>query len=603
MFIRRTTIKSRKTGEPYHTFRLVASVRNGPKVSQRTLLNLGRHFDVDQDDWATLAQRIEQILDGQVGLVPLELDADLEAEAQRMAATLIHSRGDTVAVAEVADHHTVDLNTLELVRPRSIGGEHVALAAARQLGFEPMLEALGFNRPQRATALATVIARMLFPASELATHEWLQQRSGLGELIDYDFERLGLQQLYRVSDQLWTHRQALEKQLFEQERGLFDVDEVITFYDLTNTYFEGGAEANVNAKRGRSKEKRSDCPLVTLALVLDASGFIRRSEVLAGNVSEPKTLSRMIKQLSRTSTPGEITVVVDAGIATEENITWLKDQGYRYLVVSRQRHRQFNEDNAVVVKDDGPLQVRAERVVDEQTGEVRLYCHSSAREAKERAMDTVFAQRFEAALDSLAKGLHTKRTIKNYDKIVERIGRLKQKYARVARFYEITVEPDDASDNAREIRWTRITAVEQTHPGVYCLRTDQSGWDEQTLWRTYTMLTDLEAVFRSLKSELGLRPIYHHKTDRVSGHLFISVLAYHFVHTLRYQLKAHGINESWTTLRRRLSTQVRITTQLKRADGQTVHIRKSTRPEPQQSLIFDSLGLSHLPGKIVKTLI
>lgn len=602
MFIRRTTIKSRKSGEDYFTFRLVESVRNGPKVRQRTLVNLGRHFDVERAEWATLAQRIEQILAGHLGLIPLELDADLEAEAQRLAAVLIHSRGESEEATEVADYHHVDVNTLELVRPRSIGGEHVALAIARQLGFEPMLEALGFNRPQRAAALATVIARMLFPASELATHEWLQHRSGLGELIDYDYERLGLQQLYRVSDQLLKHKRALERRLFERERGLFDLDEVITLYDLTNTYFEGESRANANAKRGKSKEKRNDCPLVTLALVLDGSGFIRRSEVLTGNVSEPKTLARLLKRLSRTSEQREVTVIVDAGIATEENIVWLKGQGYRYLVVSRQRQRQFNDDKAVVVKDNGPLQVKAERVVDDETGEVRLYCHSSAREAKERAMDALFAQRFESALDALAAGLGKKRTIKRYDKIVERIGRLKQRFSSIARYYEITVEADDASDNARALRWQRINAVEHTHPGVYCLRTDQSTWDESTLWHTYTMLTDLEAVFRSLKSELGLRPIYHQKTNRVSGHLFISVLAYHFVHTIRHQLKAHGIDDSWTTLRRRLAGQVRITSQLKRADGGTLHIRKSTLPEPHPSVIYDALGLAHLPGKVVKTL-
>jgi len=186
----------------------------------------------------------------------------------------------------------------------------------------------------------------------------------------------------------------------------------------------------------------------------------------------------MLKRLSKTSAQRGVTVVVDAGLATEENIAWLKEQGYRYLVVSRKRHRQFNDEHAVLVKDDGPLQVKAERVVNPHTGEVLLYCHSTAREAKEHAMDTLFAQRFEAALDGLAAGLGKKHTIKKYDKIIERIGRLKQQYGRIAHHYEITVEADEASGNACAIRWQRINPVERTHPGVYCLRTNQIDWDD-----------------------------------------------------------------------------------------------------------------------------
>jgi transposase len=138
-------------------------------------------------------------------------------------------------------------------------------------------------------------------------------------------------------------------------------------------------------------------------------------------------------------------------------------------------------------------------------------------------------------------------------------------------------------------------------PGVYCLRTNQEDWDEPTLWRTYTLLTDLEAVFRSLKSELGLRPIFHRKTDRVSGHLFISVLAYHLVHTIRFQLKAAGIHLSWEGVRRALAGQDRVTVTLKRADGKTVHIRKATRAEPRQQAIYDALGISDRPGRTEKT--
>jgi len=604
MYIRRTTIKSRQTGEPYYTYRLVESIREGERVRQRTLLNLGRHFEVPRAQWGALVQRIEHLVGGQADWLPGDLDAQWEEAAQRYAAQLIRTRASVAEErsAPAADYQSVDLDTLELLRPRSVAIEHVALAALRQVGLDKKLTALGLNGPQQAAAIGTVVARMAAPASELATHQWLQEQSGLGELIDFDFIGLDLMALYRISDQLLKHKGALEGFLYQQERTLFDFAEVITLYDLTNTYCEGTAKGNANAALGRSKEKRSDCPLVSLALVLDASGFPKRSEIFAGNVSEPKTLARMLAKLASGYADTAPTVVLDAGIASEENLAWLVENGYRYLVVSRKRHREFDPDAAVLIKEDEDLRICAQRRVNADTGEVELYCHSSQREEKERGIANLFAQRFEAALATLAEGLHRKGTVKRYDKVVERLGRLREKYARAAQYYEVTVEHDPARAKATAIHWQRTTPIAETLPGVYCLRTNEAEWDEATLWRTYTMLTDLEAVFRCLKSELGLRPIFHRKTARVSGHLFISVLAYHLVHTIRFQLKAAGIQLSWEGIRRALGGQDRVTVTFKCADGKTVHIRKATRAEPRQQLIYNALGISDRPGRTEKTI-
>jgi transposase len=608
MFIRRTTIKSRETGEPYYTYRLVESVRTAAGVRQHTVLNLGRNFEVPRAQWAPLAQRIGALLGGQLDLIADGLDGQWEAMAEHIAARLVSRRGTAVeeqtgGSAQERDYQRVDVARVEVIRPRSVGAEHVALEALRQLGLEYKLAELGFNRHQLAAAIGTLVGRMVQPGSELATHQWLQQRSGLGELLDYDFSALDLTRLYRVSDQLLAHRAALEAHLYQQERDLFALAETVTLYDLTNTFFEGTASANPKAKHGHSKEQRSDCPLVTLALVLDASGFPKRSEVFAGNVSEPKTLEKMLQRLCLAPDAVAPTVVLDAGIATEENLAWLTAQGYRYLVVSRERHKQFDAEAAILIREAGDTQIRAQRLVDEVTGEVRLYCHSTGREAKERGIERRFSTRLEADLQYLAEGLHLPRRVKNYEAVLTRIGRLRQRYARVARYYDIRLEKDEASGNANALVWTRIIPTEDTLPGVYCLRTNQADWDESTLWHTYTMLTDLEAVFRSLKSELGLRPIYHHKSKRVDGHLFISVLAYHLVHTLRLQLKAQGIHLSWESLRNQFAGQERVTVVLHREDGQIYHIRKATRPEPHQQILYNALGIAHLPGKTEKTLI
>ena len=600
MYIRCTTIKSKQAGEPYKTYRLVETERVGAKVKQRIVLNLGRHFEVPQAQWGLLVNRIGDLLSAKQGLFPLALEADLEALAQRYAAQILALRSQGESEAQSFEPIAVD--TLELLRPRRVGVEHLALHAISQLRLEDKLCELGFNRHQLAAALGTIVARMTHPASELATLQWLQQCSGLGELIDYDFSGMGLDRLYQVSDQLWKHRKALEAHCYQQELSLFQMDETVTLYDLTNTFFEGAAKENTQAKRGRSKEKRSDCPLVTLGLVLNGDGFPRKSELFAGNASEPVTLQQMLQDLQ--AAVGSL-VVLDAGIATEDNIDWLKANGYRYLVVSRRKQRCFDADAAVTIKDAADQQVRVQRVDNKATGEVELYCHSAMREEKERAMINQASERFEVNLQALADGLAKKGTVKRYDKVCERIGRLKEKYAQAAQHYHITVTHDKSSGIATEITWNKHHKPNSkaSHPGVYCLRTNQTDWDEATLWHTYTMLTDLEAVFRSLKSELGLRPIYHRKTDRVNGHIFITLLAYHLVQTLRKQLKQKNIHDSWKTIRAKMENQQRITAVMQRADGKTIHLRKTTHAEPHQKEIFSALGIAAQPGTTQKTIV
>ncbi len=611
MFIRRTQTRSRTSGEPYSTFRLVETARVGSTVKQTTLLNLGSHFDLAQQEWSALARRIDELLQGQSSLSDPTLSDAGQALAQRYAAQLIalqpSAASITAAVAakpepgEPGRYQEVDLDSLDLVRPRSVGVEHAALSAMRQCGFEDKLGELGFNRPQIAAAVGNIIGRMAHPGSELATHAWLQQRSALGELIGFDFEAMDLNRLYRASDALYKHREALQDHLFAQAQSIFGFGETITLYDLTNTYFEGVAAGVHKAARGHSKECRSDCPLVTLAMALDGSGFPRRSRVFAGNASEPATLKDMLTGLGA---PSGATVVMDAGIATEANLTWLRAQGYRYVVVSRLRERQFDPEGATEVQSAGDVTIKIQRVLDEQ-GHALLYCHSPAREQKDRAIDAAKAAGFEAVLLKLAAGLSKPRGTKDVAKIMERLGRAKQRFARAAQHYQVEITQDDTGTLVRAITWSKRIkpGTAAMHPGVYCLRTTLVELDNATLWRTYTMLTNLESVFRSLKTDLGLRPVFHRIDRRVEGHLFISVLAYHFVHTLRLQLKDRGIDDSWQTLRETLATQQRVTATLQRRDGRAVHVRKATRPEPRHQKVNEILGLAPNPGGTHRVLV
>lgn len=594
MFIRQTKTSNAASGEAYFTFRLVASERIEGKVRQRTLLNLGSSFSLAREHWPELCSRIEQILSGQLSLMPGP--AEIETLAQRYAARL---SGQGEVTANETDFQEVDVNSLELIRPRSIGVEHVGKAALEWLDFSNILAAVGLNGAQQAAAIGSVIGRMAVPGSELATWHWLRERSGLGELLDVDFEAMPLMRLYRSSDLLVRHRHTIEELLFRRIDTLFSLPATVTLYDLTNTYFEGEMAANHKAKRGHSKEKRSDCPLVTLGLVLDGSGFIRRSRMFAGNVVEGTTLAEMLDGLDA---PASALVIMDRGIATEENIAWLVAHHYRYLVVSRERVRHFDPDQAVETTSACGQTIRIQRLVNADATEARLYCHPEARQDKEEAINQRFIDRFEQELAKMAAGLDKPRATKDRDKLLLRIGRLIAKSHGIGQHYRIELIPDASGTKAIGLTWERLPTAGSmlTHPGVYCLRTNELGWDAARLWQTYTMLTDLEAVFRSLKSELGLRPIYHHKEDRAEGHLFITVLAYQAVQAVRRQLKAHGINESWTSLRALLCVQHRVTATFSQRDGRTLHVRKATVPEPALRTIYNVLGLPLTPGGVKK---
>jgi len=303
--------------------------------------------------------------------------------------------------------------------------------------------------------------------------------------------------------------------------------------------------------------------------------------------------------------PRGAVVVLDRGIATEDRVRWLREEGYRYLVVSRERARHFDPDEAQRIETASNHGVYLHKVRSEDAQEVRLYCFSEQRAAKERAITERFAQRFEDALTQLSEGLSRPRTHKRVDQVWQRIGRLKEKSRGVAQHYDIELDTDETGQRATAVRFTRqpVNATMMTHPGVYCLRSNQIDWDEETLWRTYFTVTDLEAVFRSLKSELGLRPIYHHKPIRAEGHLFITVIAYQLVQLIRTRLRQAGEHASWTTLRSILEGHQRVTAVFQRADGRTLHVRKATRAEPPQQAIYDALGINSAPGDIQKTVV
>ena len=612
MHIIKTISKSKKnSSEKYYTYRLMESVRIGKKVKKITLLNLGSSFSVEQDSWRDLATRIDDILKQKDRL--FEIDNKLEVIAQECAKRIVASQAikQENSIPTEENYKEINVATIKNSDPRSIGVEGVIYETIKELELDKKFQELGYSNIQTNSAIGSLIAKIAKPGSDIKAYNWLCKRSGINELLGCDFNQMSSSNIYRVADKLNADKDLLEEHLYTKQKEIFEYDETITLYDLTNTYFEGGAKGIERAKRGRSKEKRSDAPIITLAVMLDSSGFVRKSHIFDGNVAEPTTFKEMLDKLNVQKkntlfSSNSALVVMDAGIASQENIDYLVENGYEYIVVSRKKEKQFDESKSTPVKLDSKEEVivKAQKVINEN-GEIELFVHSKPREAKEEAMQKRVQNLFVESLQYLKDGLVLKQRAKKYETIIERIGRLKQKYSAIAQYYNITITKEEDGENASTIVWSEKVSLDKKSSinGVYCLRSNNTTMDEKTLWKTYTTLTDLEAVFKSLKSELGLRPIFHQKQSRVDAHLFITLLAYSIVHTIRYKLKKSGINYSWDTIRDILESTNRVTTSMKCKDGTTLYVRQSTELNSEQKEIFDALGICYQIGDIARSYI
>ena len=596
MYIRATKTHT-KGGKAARSCRLCRSVRIGDKVSQETLLNLGVDYPVPKRQWRDVVLVTETLLAGRRPMLPVPPDIEAAAEdlVRRLRATGLapaapERQGRDWALA------TVDLNTLEHEDTRTVGGERVCLAGLEELGFRDLLHAQGVRLRDARIATALVVAKMLHPSSEREAFRWLREDSAALELLGLDRGKaLSLQKLYRTGDVLWRHRRALQAGLFRRERELLELPDTIVFYDLTNTWYTGRSAPEL-LQFGRSKERRNNCPLVTLALSLDGAGFPRGCEVLAGNVSEPSTLEAALKRFEAEVGAGERkkpTVVLDAGIATEENVVWLRERGYGWICVSREARSAPPEGAAdITLTTSAQQEVLAWKLEGEDEGEVRLVAVSEAKRATDEAMLARRRKRYEAALQHLHEGLTLPRRRKRYEKVLDTVGRLRERYRLVSGQYAVEVTKGEGP-NATAVEWTRTKryGARDAAVGSYLLRSSRTDWDTEQIVRTYWRLTEIEATFRSLKTELGLRPIWHVKRSRIAAHLFLAVLAYHGVHLIRTRLKAHNIPLSWAGIRTRLRPWVRMTTTIRETNGRLIVNRQDVRPPAHLAQIARAVGV------------
>jgi transposase len=627
MFIRKVTKRFKKKNRFYEyvQYRLVESVRLPYGPRQHTLLNLGQ-LSVPDEQLKTLANLIEQNLRDctQSALFVDDVPEDLIGLARHFADVIIRDRlkaappappSEAKPIADIVDpcYETIDTNSIITSNSRTIGAEHIALTQLKQLGFFSILQECSFSEKEQQYAAAQICARLVHPASERETARWLRNDSALAELLDTDFAHISDFTLHRIADKLSQHKDTIEKTLAVNTDNLFSLDNKLILYDLTNSYFESPKRGSTIAKYGKSKEKRSDCPLMTLALVVDEKGFPKRSRILQGNISEPDTLWDILEKLgiADTSADHPRTVVIDAGIATEENLTKLRaDKRFEYVAISRKR--KFERDifansiaQSLPISHDKELIIKTAK----QGDETFLLCKSPDRSLKDEAIHIRRRERFEKELSKLNEGLKKPRTDKKHTSIHERIGRLKERY-KIAHFY--TIEVAQENGNASEVKW-RYNVGKEKEFGEYIIRTSRTDLFDADISLIHRTLTMIESAFEWLKSDLGLRPNFHKKDSRMSFHAIISVLAYFVLAPILNKIEWGGKFVSysgkkedhnpweepfgWKGIIRTMSSQTRVTTSFNCKDGKRMDARTTVEPTAEQHDVYKRLKVNPRPLK------
>lgn len=506
----------------------------------------------------------------------------------------------------------VDVNTIKHTDARDVGAEWICLQAIRELEIDKFLAQKGWTEHKIDTTLAHLITRTIYTPSELKSIRIMADNSAVCELVSgNNFWQPGVRDVYKVAPSLYELKDELEDHLCRRTDSLFNVSNRLVLFDLTNFYFEGRKDGSAKAKFGRSKEKRSDCKLLVLALCINAEGFIRYSSILAGNTADPDSLPNMIDTLSsKTRVPAsngsqKTLVVIDAGIATEDNLEKIKSKGYNYLCVSRRRLTDYelaDDMKTVTVLDSKKQAISLREVKREADGDYYLEINSPGKALKESSMNRKFKERFELELTKARESLGKPRGKKNYEKVIERVGRAIGKYPSIAKYYAIEYERDENNkENMKDIKW-RIALPESVDKdnGVYFLRTNVDKIDEEITWNYYNLIREIECTNRQLKTDLNLRPIYHQKDGTSDAHLFLGLLAYWIVNTIRHKLKGHGETCYWTEIVRRMSTQKAVTTEATNVLGEKVQMRLCSEPTKVAEDIYDKLKYKKMPFRKIR---
>ena len=620
MFIREVRTKNKKTGEVYTKHNLVESARVSGLPRQRLVMGLG-HINLPRSEWRKLAHALECQLSGQISMLEVQ-DKYIEELALSLVSNIrLSEKLKIKRESSSEDLVVVDMRSISTTQTRSIGPELATQNAWNLLEFDRMFRRCGFSPVDIALSKAIIFGRLISPGSERATIDWFRKRSALSEFPGIDVSELGKDRFYEIGDMIYEQKECLERILIDRQQALFPPqDFTVYLYDITNTYMEGSALGNDLAEYGHCKSKRYDCPLVTLSLVVRNDGMPMFSHIYKGNQSEPETLEDMIKRLEtllgydpdqeRLDKP---TIIMDRGIATDDNIKFLKSKSYQYAVIKRADQAEefraiFEDERESFIRVTDPKvsaygdtnNVYVKKLNGEDGEELsRVLCIS---EGKARKQDAIVGKKELCFLDDISKlnASIQKGSIKNTGKIDARVEKIRRRHRQIAAKHEITITKDGS-------RVTGITATKKTDlpkalSGYYVIETTHTELDDLQIWKLYMTQTHVEAAFRSMKSDLGVRPIFHQTADRTSAHLFIAVLAYHLLFAIEHTLELHGDMRLWQTIREALSTHTRSTVVMKDTKGNIIHHRVSGLPEDIHRDIYKKLDATD-PTKAITSII
>lgn len=597
MFIRQVKKKNTKSGKTFIQFQLCQASRVNGKVKQQSILYLGSpKILLDQDNRKYLCKALQALIFKQSTLFTDHYPSSILELAKSYHEKFIIKYKDvsldaTLAIPPVekkAKMESVDIDSLELEDVKTFGAEHLCIQIMERLGLATFLEGEGFTDKQVRLAQVSIISRAIFTASEHKTAQILSDSSELKNMLGFE-NPISHYSLYKIADQLYDNRVSIDKFLYKSITNMFNLKDTLVIYDLSNTYFEGRKSNSELAKYGRSKEKRNDCKQVVFTGIINPEGFIRHSRVYEGNKADIVTIEQMVEDLKLHSNQvSDKVVVMDAGFASEDNLKYLQDNNLKYVCVSRTRPKDFTLDEpskTISVTDNRNNPIELKIFNPENHTDLWLYVKSEQKRVKEQSMADKLEHRFTEELKSLQDRLAKKGTVKKIEKVWERIGRIKEKNKGVSGKFDINVEEENGL--AIEITWDKKEPNPSSGKtyGEYFIRTNIENAEEKKLWQAYNTIREVESTFRCLKSDLLLRPVHHQNDQRVEAHIYLAMLAYQLVNTVRHMLKENNINLDWRNVMRIMKIQT-IQSIMINAQTKKICIRKPARPIKQALDIY-----------------
>ena len=567
------------TAIAYDYYRLTKSyIDKDGKTKHRSVLCLGELPGFDKDERNRLAAMLTTMIeDGQSVMCDnKKLYEEAMSQYVKYRSSKYAQENDPRLIAErkVREEEerkkavAVKLETLTQHEARIIGCENLCNSTMRMLDIRKYLTSRGWKRDQINFALMQIIARAIYPYSELKTVRYLRENTALAEM--------------------------------------FGIEEKILLFDITNSYFEGKMENSELCQYGRSKEKRDDCRIVVLAAVVNTEGLLVRTMIYEGNRHDSTTVEEVVGTLAKTTTQeAKRVVVMDAGFYSKPNVNWLKANGFDYITVLPSGDSKFESTSSEIINhtDKKGQQIRLQMGKVDMDGESvkALMVDSDAKGAKERSMYEQACKRYEEGLEAIKKGILTKGGTKKRDAVNKRLGKLDKQYGAIRLSYNVTFTYEGTGKNevATSMTWEcreDKAAQRRKFHGKYVLLTSLDESQELNIWKFYNVIRTVEETFHVLKTDLDIRPVYHKSDNGIKAHLNLAILAYWVVSVTKYRLKLKKHeNVRWDEIMRIASTQVVVTAKVETVDGQVISIRQSTEAESKLSAIYDLLYINPKP--------